>query len=159
MTVSHKKINYVPPPLLLLPPPPPLSSCVFAIKLSSGQNQLRHCLHRRRANTRLLGVTLQLRGLSIRGPNGGPWSPPSRLMAISGGGASLSVHQVYGPRCAVIGGSYFPSVAADLPFSLCLTAARGAAFTRSHRARLAQERGEGTLTPTGHTETHACYAA
>lgn len=38
----------LPPPLL--PAPPPLSSCVFAIKPSSGQNQLHHCLHRRRTN-------------------------------------------------------------------------------------------------------------
>lgn len=145
MTVSHKKINYVPPPPPPppLPAPPPLSSCVFAIKPSSGQNQLRHCLHRQRANARLLDVTLQLRSPFIRGPNAGPWSslrrspqrfPPPSLMATSGGGASLSVQQVYGPRCAVIGGSHFPSVAADLPFSPCLTVARGAAFTGRHRA-------------------------
>lgn len=91
----------LPPPL---PAPPPLSSCVFAIKPSSGQNQLRHCLHRQRANARLLDVTLQLRGPFIRGPNAGPLSslrrspqrfPPPRLMATSGGGASLRVQQVY----------------------------------------------------------------
>lgn len=164
-----------PPPPPPLPAPPPLSSCVFAIKPSSGQKQLRHCLQRRRASARLLGVTLQLRGPSIWGPNGGPWPslrrspqrfPSPRLMATSGGGASLSVQQVYGPHCAVIGGSYFPSVAADLPFSPCLMAAGGAAFTWRHRAVITHSQIRREARARSHpqdtlrnTRLGACYAA
>lgn len=71
MTVSRREINYAPPPprpSTTTTSPPPSSPCVFAIKVSKRQNQLRHCLQQatRQRSTAGCPAALRLRGSSIR---------------------------------------------------------------------------------------------